>query len=74
VSLRSGQFLHAVAEPRVIGLTATLLGPDGKPLMRLALAAGSSQPLFLLAKEQGIYRIEIRSQKAPLPAATDYKG
>jgi hypothetical protein len=71
VSLRSGQFLHAVVEPRVIGLTATLFGPDGKPLIRLALAAGSSQPLFLVAKEQGIYRIEIRSPEGA--AASSYR-
>jgi hypothetical protein len=32
-------------------------------MMQLAAAAGSSEPLFLVAKEQGIYRIEIRSEK-----------
>ena len=44
-------------------MTVTLFGPDGKPMMKLAVAAGSSEPLFLVAKEQGIYRIEIRSEE-----------
>lgn len=61
VSLASGQFLHAVVGPHGIAVTATLFGPDGKPMIKLAVAAGSSEPLFLVAKEQGIYRIEIRS-------------
>ena len=30
-------------------------------MMELAVPAGSREPLFLMAKEQGIYRIEIRS-------------
>ena len=61
VSLASGQFLHAVVEPRGIAVTVTLSGSDGKAMMDLAVAAGSSEPLYLVAKEQGIYRIEIRS-------------
>ena len=61
VSLASGQFLHAVVEPHGIAVTVTLFGPNGKPMMELAVTAGSSEPLFLVAKEPGIYSIEIRS-------------
>ncbi|MGA2648793.1 MAG: tetratricopeptide repeat protein, partial [Candidatus Sulfotelmatobacter sp.] len=61
VALASGQFLHVVVEPHGIGVTARLFGPDSKPLMTLGVMAGSHEPLFLVAKEQGIYRIEIRS-------------
>ena len=61
VTLSSGQFLHAVVEPHGIGVTARLFGPDSKLMMTLGVMAGSHEPLFLVAKEQGIYHIEIRS-------------
>jgi hypothetical protein len=61
VSLESGQFLHVVVEPHGIAVTVPVSGPDGKPMMTLAAPAGSSEPLYLVAKEQGTYRIEIRS-------------
>lgn len=71
VTLSSGQFLHAVVEPRGIGVTARLFGPNSKAIMSLYVMAGSSEPLFLIAKEQGIYRIEIRSPESA--AASSYR-
>ena len=61
VSLGPGQFLHAIVEAHGIAVTITLFGPDGKPMMALAVAAGSFERLYLVAKEQGVHRIEIRS-------------
>ena len=64
VTLASGQFLHAVVEPRGVGVTVRLFGPNGEAIMSLNVTAGSSEPMFLIAKEQGIYRIEIRSPES----------
>ena len=70
VTLSSGQFLHAVVEPRSIGVTARLFGPNSKAIMSLHVTAGSSEPLFLIAKEQGSTALKYDPRKAPLPAAT----
>ena len=71
VALASGQFLHAIVEPHGVPVTVTLFGPDAKPMVKLAVAAGSSEPVFLVAKEQGIYRVEIRSEEGA--AASNYR-
>jgi CHAT domain-containing protein/tetratricopeptide (TPR) repeat protein len=63
VTLTPGQFLHVAVEPHGIAVTATVFGPDGKSMMKLAMSAGSSEQLFLVAQEQRIYRIEIRSKE-----------
>jgi CHAT domain-containing protein/tetratricopeptide (TPR) repeat protein len=62
VTLAAGQFLHLVIESRGVDLTSVLFGPDGNSIMQLAVAAGSSAPLYLVARDDGIYRVEIRSE------------
>jgi CHAT domain-containing protein len=73
VTLASGQFLHAVVQPRAVGVSVTLFGPDSKPVITLAVPAGSAGPLFLVAKDQGIYRIEIRSPEGAATASYGVK-
>lgn len=63
VSLAAGQFMHVVVEPRGMAVDVILFGPDVKPIMNLAAAAGSAEHLYLIAKEHGIYRIEIQSSE-----------
>ena len=63
VTLASGQFLHAIVEPHSVPMTVTLFAPGAKPVIKLAVPAGSSEPLFLVAEEQGPYRIEIGSDE-----------
>ena len=69
VTLAVGQFLHAVVDPHAIALTVTVSGPDGKAMMDLAAPTGSPQPLYLVAKEQGAYRIEMRSPEGSTTAS-----
>jgi CHAT domain-containing protein/tetratricopeptide (TPR) repeat protein len=63
VTLTSGQFLHALVEPHGVPMTVTLFALDAKPVIKLAVPAGSYEPLFLVAKEQRPYRIEIGSDE-----------
>ena len=73
VTLASGQFLHAVVEPHGIAVSLRLFAPDGKSMMELSIVAGASEPLYLVAKEQGIYHIEIRSPESAAAASYQVK-
>jgi CHAT domain-containing protein/Flp pilus assembly protein TadD len=69
VTLAAGQFLHLLIESHGADLTAALVGPDRNSMMQLAVASGSSEPLFLVAKEKGVYRMEIRPEEGAAPGS-----
>ena len=69
VSLKPGQFLHALIEQKGIDVVAVVFGPDGKQVSESDSANDRWPELILLiAGSAGEYRVDIRSPKAKAPA------
>lgn len=69
VTLAAGQFLRAVVDQRGINLIVTLYDPDGKKLVELDSPVGAQgpEPVSLVAKTSGSYRLELRSWHKSAP-------
>lgn len=68
MTLAPGQFIRAVIDQRGVDIIVTLLGPDGRELLRAdSPSAGSwgPEPLFFEVESGGRYLIQIRP-RAPL--------
>src|SRR2546421_1712612 len=58
-----GQFLSVIVDQRGIDVAVTLLGPDGKQIEAIDNPNGPTgpQPVSVLAKVSGLYRVEVLS-------------
>jgi CHAT domain-containing protein len=63
VQMTEGQFLSVIVDQRGIDVAVTLLGPDGKQIEAIDSPTGTTgpEPVSVLAKASGLYRIEVRS-------------
>jgi len=63
IQLTAGQFLSVIVDQRGIDVEVTLFGPDGKQIEKVDSPNGANgpEPLAVLAKASGLYRIEVRS-------------
>src|SRR5438552_2861108 len=63
IQLKSGQFLSVIVDQRGIDVAVALLGPDGKQIEAIDSPNGTTgpEPVSVLAKVSGLYRIEVRS-------------
>lgn len=65
IALASGQYLRLVVDQSTIGLTVSLIGPDGMKLVETDQPATSrrTEPVELVAESAGGYRVEVRSSQ-----------
>jgi CHAT domain-containing protein/tetratricopeptide (TPR) repeat protein len=70
VSLKPGQFLHALIEQKGIDVVAVVFGPDGKQVSESDSRNDRSgaELILLIAGSAGEYRVDIRSATAKAPA------
>ncbi len=62
INLSAGQFLQAVAESKNLDLTITLLSPSGELSFDMLKYPGP-EPLYLVAKQSGVYWLHISSSE-----------
>ena len=60
IKLASGQFLQAVIGQRQLDLTATLQGPDGRPVGQFDSRWYGPEPVYFIAEASGSYRLAIQ--------------
>ncbi len=70
IDCMAGDYFHAVVEQKGIDVAVTILGPNGQKVLEIDSPNGSEgpEPIFLLVEAGGLYRIEIRSLEAGVPA------
>src|SRR5437773_3269570 len=63
IQVSTGQFLSVIVDQRGIDVAVTLFGPDGKQIEAIDSPTGTTgpEPVSVLAKASGLYRIEVRS-------------
>src|SRR5438132_12287818 len=63
IQMTEGQFLSVMVDQRGIDVAVALLGPDGKQIEAIDSPNGTTgpEPVSVLAKVSGLYRIEVRS-------------
>nr|MBA3356812.1 tetratricopeptide repeat protein [Pyrinomonadaceae bacterium] len=63
ISLTAGQFLHAIVEQRGVDVVVVLFDPEGKQVAEVDSPNGTRgpEPVLLVAKAAGDYRLEVRS-------------
>lgn len=63
LTLDAGQYLRLVVEQRGIDVVVTLFGPDGQKLTEVDSPNGAQgpEPILLVTKTAGSYRLEVRS-------------
>jgi CHAT domain-containing protein/tetratricopeptide (TPR) repeat protein len=61
IQLAAGQFLHAVVDQRGIDVVVTLVGPAGKPLLKVDNPNSNHgpEPLVVIAETSGDFRIDV---------------
>lgn len=69
IKLKSGEFLHVIADQRGIDVKVTVFGPDGKKLGEVDSPNGDDgpEPVMLVAETPGNYRIEVSSLEKSAP-------
>jgi CHAT domain-containing protein len=70
VTLAAGQYMQAVVDQRGIDVVVSLYGPDGKQIAEVDSPNGTNgpEPVSVLAKKSGSYRLEVRSLEKNAPA------
>lgn len=65
IALASGQYLRLVVDQSTIGVTVSLIGPDGRKLVEIDQPATSrrTEPVELIAESPGNYRVDVRSSQ-----------
>src|SRR2546425_7336127 len=63
MQMTEGQFLSVIVDQRGIDVAVALFGPDGKQIEAIDSPTGPTgpEPVSVLAKASGLYRIEVRS-------------
>jgi CHAT domain-containing protein/tetratricopeptide (TPR) repeat protein len=69
ITLKTGQFLHAIVEQNGIDLVALSFAPDGKQLSYCDSPneRWGSESVLLVAEQAGDYRVEVRSPNTKAP-------
>ncbi len=70
IHLDAGQFLHVVIAPRGIDVAVTLIGPDGRELLKIDLADDgvTTEQVLTIAQTSGRYELAVKSVHANVPA------
>jgi CHAT domain-containing protein/Tfp pilus assembly protein PilF len=70
VKLNSGQLLDAVVNQLGIDIVVTVFSPDGQELFQVDSPNGNTgpEPISLIAKATGVYRLEVRALESGAPA------
>ncbi|HUE83938.1 MAG TPA: tetratricopeptide repeat protein, partial [Pyrinomonadaceae bacterium] len=71
IRMAAGQFLHVVVDQRGIDVVVTLLGPEGKSLIRVDSPNSNRgpEPLLAIAETAGKYRIDVNAPNQNTPVA-----